>query len=67
MNRWAIVGRPCGTLLVIRNSEGEIRWMDVSDWLKRESVGGNTVRQIVFAGEQFGAASVQNWRRKVLK
>ena len=24
-------------MLVIRNSEGEVRWMEVRDWLKRES------------------------------
>jgi len=52
---------------VIRTSDGEIRWMDVSAYLKRESAGGKTVRQIVFAGERFDAVSVQNWRKKVLK
>jgi len=53
-------------LLVIRNSEGEVRWMDLSAYLKRASAGGKTVRQIVFAGERFDAVSVQNWRRRVL-
>ena len=27
-------------MLVIRTSDGEIRWMDVSAYLKRESAGG---------------------------
>ena len=27
-------------LLVIRNSEGEVRWMEVRDWLKRASENG---------------------------
>ena len=53
-------------MLVIRTSDGEIRWMDVSAYLKRESVGGKTVRQVVFAGERFDAVSVQNWRKNVL-
>ncbi len=53
-------------MLVIRTSDGEIRWMDVSAYLKRESAGGRTGRQIVFAGERFDAVSVQNWRKKVL-
>jgi GTPase SAR1 family protein len=53
-------------MLVIRTSDGEICWMDVSACLKRESAGGKTVRQIVFAGERFDAVSVQNWRKKVL-
>lgn len=39
----------------------------MSAYLKRESSGGKTVRQIVFAGERFDAVSVQNWRRKVLE
>ena len=53
-------------MLVIRTSDGEIRWMDVSAYLKRESGGGKTARQITFAGERFDAVSVQNWRKKVL-
>jgi len=54
-------------MLVIRTSDGEIRWMDVSAYLKRESAGGKTVRQVVFTGERFDAVSVQHWRKKVLK
>ena len=53
-------------MLVVRTSDGEIRWMDVSAYLKRESAGGKTVRQIVFEGERFDAVCVQNWRKKVL-
>ena len=52
-------------MLVIRTSEGEIRWMDVSAYLKRESAGGKAVRQIVFKGERFDAVNVQIWRKKV--
>jgi len=55
-------------LLVIRNSEGEVRWMEVRDWLKRESENGKKpVRQIVFAGERFDVMSVRRWRALVLK
>ncbi len=54
-------------LLVIRNSEGEVRWMEVRDWLKRASDNGRKpVKQIVFEGEWFDALSVQNWRKRVL-
>lgn len=53
-------------MLVIRTSDGEIRWMDVTACLKRESAGGKTVQQIVFNGERFDAVRVQNWRKKVL-
>jgi hypothetical protein len=50
----------------IRTVDGEIRWMDVSTYLKCEGAGGKAVRQIVFEGERFDAVSVQNWRKKVL-
>jgi len=53
-------------MLVIRTVDGEIRWMDVSAYLKRESAGGKAVRQVIFEGEWFDAVSVQNWRKKVL-
>jgi len=54
-------------LLVIRNSEGEVRWMEVRDWLKRESNDGRKpVKQIVFAGERFDVMSVRRWRDRAL-
>ena len=54
-------------LLVIRNSEGEVRWMEVRDWLKCASDNGKKpVKQIVFAGERFDVMSVRRWRKTVL-
>jgi small GTP-binding protein len=54
-------------LLVIRNSEGEVRWMEVRDWLKRESENGKKpVKQIVFEGERFDVMSVRRWRERAL-
>ena len=54
-------------LLVIRNSEGEVRWMEVRDWLKRASENGTKpVKQIVFEGERFDVMSVRRWRERVL-
>lgn len=54
-------------LLVVRNSEGEVRWMEVRDYLKRESDDGKKpVKQIVFAGERFDVMSVRRWRDKAL-
>jgi hypothetical protein len=53
--------------LVIRNSEGEIRWMEVRDWLKSVSDNGKKmIRRIVFQGERFDVMSVRHWREKVL-
>jgi hypothetical protein len=55
-------------LLVIRNSEGEVRWMEVRDYLKRESDSGRIpLKQIVFTGERFDVMSVRRWRDKALK
>lgn len=53
-------------MLVIRTSDGEIRWMDVSAWLKRNTAGGKKVAQILFEGEPFNALSVRRWRDRVL-
>jgi len=52
-------------LLVIRASDGEIRWMDVSEHLKR--AGEKSLKQIVFTGERFDVMSVRRWRDKALK
>lgn len=54
-------------MLVIRTSDGEIRWMDVSAYLKRESSGEKAIKQIVFEGERFDVMSVRRWREQVLK
>ena len=62
---WMI--RPFPVLLVIRTSEGEVRWMEVRDWLKRASRSGKKpVKQIVFEGERFDVMSVRRWRDRVL-
>jgi hypothetical protein len=53
-------------MLVIRASDGEIRWMDVSAWLKRERAGGKPVKQIIFEGERFDVVNVQHWRKRLL-
>ncbi|MBX7211082.1 MAG: DUF4365 domain-containing protein [Verrucomicrobiaceae bacterium] len=58
---------PFPVLLVIRNSDGEVRWMEVRDWLKRESENGKKpVKQIIFDGERFDVMSVRRWRERVL-
>ncbi len=54
-------------LLVIRNADGEVRWMEVRELLKRESDNGKKpVNPIIFAGERFDVMSVRRWRDKVL-
>ena len=58
---------PFPVLLVIRNSEGEVRWMEIRDYLKRVSDNGKKpVKQIVFEGERFDVMSVRRWREKIM-
>ena len=41
-------------------SDGEVRWMEVRDWLKHASDNGRKpVRQVVFEGERFDVMSVR--------
>ncbi|MEM6447163.1 MAG: DUF4365 domain-containing protein, partial [Cyanobacteria bacterium P01_D01_bin.123] len=54
-------------MLVIRDAEGEIRWMEICDYLKQAtSNGSKQVRQIEFTGERFDVMSVRGWREKAL-
>ncbi|MSV28174.1 MAG: TIR domain-containing protein [Bryobacterales bacterium] len=54
-------------MLVIRNSDGEVRWMEVREWLNRASDGGKkAVKQILFEGERFDVMSVRRWRDRLL-
>jgi hypothetical protein len=58
---------PCQVMLVIRTSDGRIRWMEIRDHLKKVTNNGiKRVRQIVFDGEPFDVASVRRWRDRVL-
>jgi len=55
-------------LLVIRTSDKEMRWMDVSDYLKHESDRGNdSPTQIEFRGEPFNELSILKLRAKYLR
>jgi len=46
----------------------EIRWMEISEILRRESKDGTRpVRQIVFQGERLDTLSVRGWRDKALR
>jgi hypothetical protein len=53
-------------MLVIRTSDGSIRWMNVSDWLRRNTASGITPKEVVFIGEPFDALSVRQWRDRML-
>jgi hypothetical protein len=51
-------------MLVIRTSDGQIRWMNVTDYLKRH---GKDTKQIVFDGEPFTALNVARMRDRLLE
>jgi small GTP-binding protein len=55
-------------MLVIRTSKGEVRWMEVRNWLKHASAKSEKpVNQIIFEGDRFDVMSVRRWRDKALK
>ena len=55
-------------MLVIRTASGEIRWMNVTDYLRHSSEDGKkTVKQIVFEGEPFTALSVVRLRDRLFR
>jgi hypothetical protein len=66
--RWADYWRRQAypVMLVIRTSDGGIRWMDVRWYLRREGADGKAVRQIVFRGKRFDVMSVRRWRDRIL-
>jgi hypothetical protein len=46
----------------------EVRWMEISSILKRESLNGSKpVKQIEFKGERLDMTSVRRWRDKLLR
>lgn len=54
-------------MLVIRDSSGEIRWMEIRDHLRIERSKGRPIRQIEFQGERFDAAAILKLRKKILE
>jgi hypothetical protein len=51
-------------MLVIRTSDGNIRWMDVTDYLRKHRKG---TRQVIFEGEPFTAPKVARLRNQALR
>lgn len=54
-------------MLVVRNSAGEIRWMEIRNYLKRKLETNKTVRQIEFKGERLDIDNILKWRDYVLR
>jgi Domain of unknown function (DUF4365) len=53
-------------MLVIRDSKGETRWIDVREHLRIEWDKGRKPRQIIFTGERFDVMAVRRWREAAL-
>jgi GTPase SAR1 family protein len=56
--------QPCPVMLVIRTSDGEIRWMNVTEYLKKH---GKETKQIEFDGEPFMAPNVMKLRDRLVE
>ena len=52
-------------MLVIRTSDGTIRWMNVTEYLRKQ--GRKQVKQLVFKGEPFTAQALRRLRDSVLR
>ena len=54
-------------MLVVRGSDGVVRWMEVRDWLIAATDNGKKpVKQIKFEGERLDVMAVRRWRERVL-
>jgi hypothetical protein len=54
-------------MLIVRTSGGEVRWMEMRDWLRRAADRNRKpVIQIVFEGERFDVQAVRQWRDRLL-
>jgi hypothetical protein len=58
------LSQPCPVMLVIRTSDGKIRWMNVTEYLRKH---GKSAKQIIFEGEPFTAPNVAKLRDKLLQ
>lgn len=54
-------------MLVIRRANGEILWMNVTEYLRNRSLDNATERQIVFKGDRFDVTDLQKKRREAFE
>ncbi len=54
-------------MLVIRTSDGVIRWMNISEYLQRESRSGSEVKRVIFSGEPLTTLSVREMRDRYIR
>lgn len=54
-------------MLVLMNSNGDIRWMEIRKYLRDKRKGGKAVKQIEFIGERMDTQSIMKWRDTLLR
>lgn len=54
-------------MLVVRTSNGEIRWMEIREQLRKKSKDGEKATRIEFQGAPFDAVSIMKWRQQMLE
>jgi small GTP-binding protein len=66
--RWAEywVAQAYPVMLVIRTSDGLIRWMNVTEYLKTNVENGALPSQVIFKGEELSAVNVRRARQRYL-
>lgn len=67
--RWAEywTAQESPVMLVIRTSDGQIRWMNVTEYWRQQMKQGTAVKQIVFDGEPFTATNLWRLRDRLLR
>ena len=58
--------QPGPVMLIVRNSTGDVEWMDISSPLRKQLKAGVVPRELIFAGDRFTVASLLKWRERAL-
>src|SRR5262249_55517006 len=54
-------------MLVVRTSDGKIRWMNATEYLRKNAPAGQSVKQIVFEGTDFNETALLAMRDELLR
>ena len=65
VNYWLNQAYP--VMLVIRTSDGVIRWMNISEYLNKKIKIQNEIKEIIFSGEEFTKNNIIRLKNKVFK
>lgn len=54
-------------MLVVRGSNGRVRWMEIRDYLTKKIMEEGEAKKIMFHGEDFNVKNILKWRDSVLR